>query len=159
MVRESFIGLGIAFKYLLCPPFHPSVERDVSGCFIPITTLQHEETLIVSNHLTVNRIDSTSAEGEKIDGIEHICLSRSVVSYKAVEFRRELQRGSSDIPVVEDGKVLKNHYQSPMVNAATTAMKRRMEMTMRVKKRNFINFFFLSMARRLLCLNLLAPSI
>ena len=69
---------------------------------INIIALQHHELLAVPDDQRVLGRVGGMAEGEEVDGIEHIGLARPVLSDEAVDVWREVKTGLSNVLVVED---------------------------------------------------------
>ena len=61
------------------------------------------------DELRIDGIVRTSAERKVIDRVEQIGLALAVVTDETVHFRRELQRGLTDVLIIKDGNTFQNH--------------------------------------------------
>ena len=103
VLRQSLILLLIALEVLLRAPFHSAIDRGRICRVIIVEPLQHEEVLIMADHLRVDARIGTMAERQVIDRIQQIGLAHAVVAYETIDLRRQLQRCLPDVLIVEDG--------------------------------------------------------
>jgi hypothetical protein len=57
----------------------------------------------MANDLRVESRLCRTAKAQEVDGIEHVCLARPVLSYEAIDLGREVERGLRNILVIDDG--------------------------------------------------------
>ena len=105
MLRQPLVFLLVALEVLFRAALHPAGNKEV----VRIGALQHEELLSVGDDLRVVGGDGRMAEGEEIDGVEHVGLSHAVLADQTVDLRRQLQRCGLDILIVDERQFLKNH--------------------------------------------------
>jgi hypothetical protein len=75
------VSLPITFKGFFVAAFHTN-SNFVAGIILAI---KHEEILFMHYHLRIYVGKHRMAEGKEIEGVEKVCLSLAVISYKAVE--------------------------------------------------------------------------
>ena len=85
--------------------------RDHIACIVRgnILALEHEEIGLVAHAVTVCEGRSAFAEGEKIDGVEHVGFPHAVRADETIHVGREPKFGLFDVLIVEESELFECH--------------------------------------------------
>ena len=74
-----------------------------------ILALEHEEIGLVTHAVTVGEGRSAFAEGEKVDGVEHVGFPHAVRADETIHVGREPKFGLFDVLIVEESELFECH--------------------------------------------------
>ena len=114
MLAESFVVLVVAPQTLALSAFQSARHRIAGAVGRKILPLQHEKVGLMAHAAAVGQGGGAFAEGEKIDGVEHIGFAHSVGADEAIDVGRKPEFGFRNVLIIEERELFENHGAKDM---------------------------------------------
>ena len=121
MFTESLVVLVVASQTLALSASQCARHCVAGAVGRKILPLQHEKVGLVAHTVAVGQGGGAFAEGEKIDGVEHIGFAHSVGADEAIDVGRKPKFGFRNVLIIEKRELFENHGAKDM-NAVGTPL-------------------------------------
>ena len=108
MVRESRVELLVALE-LLASSAREAEEDGFGTVAKEVLALQDAELLAAPQEPLLSGVYVAFAEGEVINGVEQVGFAHAVIAEEAVDLRRAMDVGLTNVFIVQDGEFVQYH--------------------------------------------------